>query len=68
MKDNKLKIEKFDDVYIKSKNLSGIVYEIKDKEVIVNTLKEGLIKTQINDLKKIQSMEKSICRNYWNEL
>ena len=46
-------IEKFDDVYIKSKNLSGMVYEIKDKEVIVNTLKEGLIKTQINDLKKI---------------
>ena len=51
---NEDKIQKFDDVHIKSQNLTGIVYAIKGKEVVVKTIK-GLVKAKLSDLKKIYS-------------
>jgi predicted kinase len=51
---NEDKIQKFDDVHIKSQNLTGMVYAIKGKEVVVKTIK-GLVKAKLSDLKKIYS-------------
>jgi predicted kinase len=51
---NEDKIQKFDDVHIKSQNLAGMVYAIKGKEVVVKTIK-GLVKAKLSDLKKIYS-------------
>jgi hypothetical protein len=47
------KIKKFDDVHIKSMNLTGMVYAIKGNDVVVNTVKKGLVKAKLDDLKKI---------------
>jgi predicted kinase len=52
---NEDKIQKFDDVHIKSKNLTGMVYAIKGNDVVVKTLKKGLVKAKLDDLKKIYS-------------
>jgi predicted kinase len=52
---NEDKIQKFDDVHIKSQNLTGMVYAIKGKDVVVKTLKKGLVKAKLDDLKKIYS-------------
>ena len=42
-------IQKFDDVHIKSKNLTGIVYSISGKNAVVKTVK-GLVKAKTDDL------------------
>jgi hypothetical protein len=47
------KIKKFDDVHIKSMNLTGMVYAIKGNDVVVNTVRKGLVKAKLDDLKKI---------------
>ena len=47
------KIQQFDDVHIKSKNLTGTVYSIKGNDVVVNTLKKGLVKAKMDDLTKL---------------
>jgi hypothetical protein len=47
------KIKKFDDVHIKSMNLTGMVYAIKGNDVVVNTVKKGLVKAKLDDLKKL---------------
>jgi len=47
------KIQKFDDVHIKSMNLTGMVYAIKGKDVVVKTLKKGLVKAKMDDLTKL---------------
>ena len=52
---NEDKIQKFDDVHIKSQNLTGMVYAIKGNDVVVKTLKKGLVKAKLDDLKKIYS-------------
>jgi hypothetical protein len=47
------KIKKFDDVHIKSMNLTGMVYAVKGNDVVVNTVRKGLVKAKLDDLKKI---------------
>jgi hypothetical protein len=47
-------LKKFDDVHIKSKNLSGMVYKIQGNTVVVRTI-DGLVKAKKNDVTKIQS-------------
>jgi leucyl aminopeptidase (aminopeptidase T) len=47
-------LKKFDDVHIKSKNLSGMVYKIQGNTVVVRTI-DGLVKAKKSDVTKIQS-------------
>lgn len=51
---NEVKLKKFDDVHIKSKNLSGMVYKIQGNTIVVRTV-DGLVKAQKSDVTKIQS-------------
>lgn len=44
--------KKFDDVRIKSKNKSGMIYQIKGKQVFIKTV-SGLVKTTTDDLETI---------------
>jgi hypothetical protein len=56
---NEATIKKFDNVHIKSKNLSGIVFDISGKIAVVNTGRHGLVKVNINDLTKIDNVNES---------
>ena len=49
---NEGQLKKFDDVHIKSKNLSGMVYKISGNTVVVRTI-DGLVKAKKDDVTKI---------------
>ena len=51
---NEASLKKFDDVHIKSKNLSGMVYKISGNTVVVRTI-DGLVKAKKDDVTKIHS-------------
>ena len=51
---NEGKLKKFDDVHIKSKNLSGMVYKISGNTVVVRTI-DGLVKAKKDDVTKIHN-------------
>lgn len=47
-------VKKFDDVHIKSKNLTGIVYAISGNTLVVKT-KNGMVKTTKDDVEAVMS-------------
>ena len=48
----KKKIERFDDVHIKSKNVTGMVYAIKGNKLVVKTI-GGLVTADKNDVELV---------------
>lgn len=54
------RIKQFDNVHILPANLSGIVYKIQGDNVVVNTLKKGLVKTKLKYLKVMPGKDESV--------